>query len=200
MTTYKFPEVKTFPTRDLNQLYPYIKYLAEKLIEEAKKIGITINVTQTYRSTTYQNSLYAEGRTTKGVVVTNCKGGTSPHEFHIAFDICIIENGKAVWSNPDKYNKVGAIGRSLGLIWGGDWDSDGRSDDQDFTDRPHYQFNGGLTDKQIREGHVPTFPAIPIVKPISVTPNKPVIKPTTPTPPPVKTVSGGGNSKSNKEA
>jgi len=99
------------------------------------------------------NSLYAQGRTqaqlnavglshvkaepTKSRV-TKARGGTSEHNATLqgkpasrAFDIAFLVDGKASWADSLPWAKAGAIGRSLGLEWGGDWTS--------FKDRPHFQ-------------------------------------------------------------
>jgi peptidoglycan L-alanyl-D-glutamate endopeptidase CwlK len=62
--------------------------------------------------------------------VTNAKGGYSNHNFGIAFDIGVFENGKYLGNSPS-YRVVGPIGTALGLEWGGNWKT--------FVDLPHYQ-------------------------------------------------------------
>ena len=64
----------TVACRDLNELHPKLKSLAQKLIEECTKQNIPIIVTETYRSVARQDYLYAQGRTRSGSVVTNAKG------------------------------------------------------------------------------------------------------------------------------
>lgn len=140
-----YPKIDKMPSRDLNQLVPKVKELALKLIAECKKQGVPIIITQTYRSSEYQQELYNKGRSTKGSIVTNCKPGQSPHEYRVAFDVAI--------DIPDKLydvkllDKVGLIGEKLGLEWGGHFKS--------FVDKPHFQYYGGLTLKQIKLGKEP---------------------------------------------
>ncbi len=58
----------------------------------------------TYRSNAYQNYLYAQGRTRKGVIVTNARGNSSsPHTIYpsLAIDVVFRKNGKEIWN--DKY-------------------------------------------------------------------------------------------------
>lgn len=133
------------PCRDVNQLYPAVKSKALQLYEACRKAGILITITQTYRSIEYQNELYAKGRTAPGKIVTNCKGGTSPHNYRVAFDICINVKGKAY--DEAMLNKAGEIGKKLGLTWGGDFIK--------IKDRPHFQYYGGLTLGQIKNGRMP---------------------------------------------
>ena len=145
MAIEKFAPVKTFPTRDLDQLIPRVKAKALALIEACKKAKLDITITQTYRSSAYQQELYNKGRSTKGDIVTNCKPGQSPHEFRVAFDFCMSAPGHT-W-DVQMMDKVGAIGERLGLTWGGHFKS--------IIDKPHFQYNGGLTDQQIRMGNIP---------------------------------------------
>lgn len=93
----------------------------------AKKAGITFKVTEGYRSQSRQDTLYAQGRTAPGKVVTKAK--VSKHTSGAAFDVAVLRDGKVTW-DPKDYQKIGAIGRSAGLEWGGDWK---------MIDMPHFQ-------------------------------------------------------------
>lgn len=147
---HKRPKVGVMPSRDLNFLYPTVQKLAKELISECVKVGIPIIITQTGRSEAYQNKLYAIGRTTKGKIVTNCKGKSSPHCWGYAFDFCINIKGKAY--DAELMKKVGKIGMKLGLEWGGSWKS--------FVDMPHFQYSYGYSDRDIRNGKTPLKPII----------------------------------------
>lgn len=126
-----YPVVKTFPTRDLNQLLPQVKVLAVKLIAECKKQGIPIMVTQTYRSAEYQRELYNQGRTTKGKIVTNLNGSKlTAHMKRQAFDVAMNVPGRLY--DTAMLKKVGAIGVKIGLTWGGNFKS--------FVDYPHFEY------------------------------------------------------------
>jgi peptidoglycan L-alanyl-D-glutamate endopeptidase CwlK len=52
-----------------------------------------------------------------------------------------IENLKR-WYQFGGLIKGIAAGLGIPIIWGGDWDNDGRSDDQRFHDLPHFQLVG----------------------------------------------------------
>jgi hypothetical protein len=99
-------------------------------------------ITQTYRSTAYQSELYAQGRTKPGSIVTDCKGGTSPHEFRYAFDICKNVKGHE-YDDSDFFKKCGKVWQDMGGEWGGSWKA---------PDMPHFQFGAGFTDLQLRTG------------------------------------------------
>lgn len=67
---------------------------------------INVFLTCTHRDNAEQNGLYAQGRTVKGSIVTNAKGGQSPHNYKpaFAFDIAFIGlSKKLVWDK--KYFK-----------------------------------------------------------------------------------------------
>jgi peptidoglycan LD-endopeptidase CwlK len=126
-------------SRSLDDLYPPMKEVAEEFLEQCAEIGIEVLIYCTYRSNAEQNKLYAKGRTEKGKIVTNAKGGKSKHNLvdatgkpsSKAFD-CVPRKGAALlWSDLAAYEKMGEIGRGLGLTWGGDWK---------MKDRPHFEW------------------------------------------------------------
>lgn len=142
--------------RDLNLLNSYVKTLTEKLIAECKNQGIEIIVIGTYRSIEEQNELYAQGRTKAGNIVTNARGGYSYHNFGYAFDIAVKKGSNITWDNKE-YDPVGAIGKSLGLEWGGDFKS--------ISDSGHFQYTQGLTTADFREGKRPNVPSVEVTTP-----------------------------------
>ena len=148
-------------SRDINDLRPYVKYLAQKLLDEAHKQGLKVLITSTLRDAEYQAYLYAQGRTRPGQIVTKLKKPAA-HGYGLAFDICQNIVGHE-WDDQF-FNAMGKIGVSVGLEWGGNWKS--------FCDKPHFQFVQGLTNEQIRAGMLPKFPPIPsvIIPPIPTIP------------------------------
>ena len=117
--------IKTIAT-----LLPEVRPSAIKLVEESAAAGIIIKIISGTRTYAEQDALYAKGRTKPGRKVTNAKGGYSNHNFGIAFDVGIFSGANYI-PESSKYNTVGAIGKKLGLEWGGDWKS--------FQDEPHFQ-------------------------------------------------------------
>lgn len=120
--------------RDITQLHPEAQRLALLLVEECKKKGLIIKITDCVRSKAEQDALYAQGRTTKGSIVTNVKYPNSRHNWGDAFDFCRNDGRGAYYDSDGFFKKVGAVGKSLGLEWGGDWTS--------FVDKPHFQLAG----------------------------------------------------------
>lgn len=138
--------------KKLANVHPTIKTKAIELIKRAYSQGIYVLITQGFRSIAEQNELYAQGRTKPGKIVTNAKGGYSYHNFGLAFDI-VIQNADSslCWNTGDKrWKTVGAIGKSLGLEWGGEW--------RKFPDYPHFQLTFGLSLADLRAGKRPPQP------------------------------------------
>ena len=109
---------------------------AQQLIEIAQAEGIEILVTSTLRSFDEQAELFAIGRSKPGEKVTNAEPGKSWHNFGLAFDVVPLVNGKAVFDSPF-WNRIGELGKQVGLTWGGDF--------QSFKDKPHFEFHPNLT-------------------------------------------------------
>lgn len=133
----------------LSKIHPTLADKARQLIAKAHAEGIDLVVTQGLRTIAEQNALYAQGRTAPGKKVTNAKGGSSYHNFGLAFDIAVRkENGDIDWDSTKLYNRVGQLGKSIGLEWGGDFKS--------IKDTPHFQLTFGLTLSQLRAGKRPS--------------------------------------------
>ena len=119
--------------RDITLCHPRLQVLAAKLVEECSKQGLKIAIGETYRTVAEQDALYAQGRTTPGKKVTNAPGSSysSYHQWGTAFDIYRNDGQGAYNEAGNFFGKVGAIGVSLGLEWGGNWTS--------IEDKPHFQ-------------------------------------------------------------
>lgn len=130
-------------SRDINELHPKVKAKAQAFLDECKKAGLNVIIYSTYRDHESQNDLYAQGRTKSGKIVTKAKGGDSFHNWRVAFDAAPVTNGKIDWNNSKLFERMGAIGKKVGLEWGGDWK---------FKDMPHLQFTGGLSIADFKAG------------------------------------------------
>lgn len=120
--------------RDIKQLHPEAQRLAELLVNECAAAGLKIKITDCLRDKAEQDALYAQGRTAPGNIVTNVKYPSSMHNWGIAFDFCRNDGKGAYYDGDGFFKKVGAIGKKLGLEWGGDWKS--------IIDKPHFQLAG----------------------------------------------------------
>ena len=140
--------------RDITLLHPTLQTKISELMELCKNENISIGISETLRTVAEQNELYAKGRTTPGKIVTNAKGSSynSQHQWGIAADFYLktdVDGDGSVsddaFNNSKKYfNKVGALAKSIGLGWGGDWSSP--------VDIPHlYMPDWGNTPKKLKQ-------------------------------------------------
>ena len=143
-------------SRSLDDLHPQVKAMAEELLARCAAAAIPLTVTFTLRSLERQAQLYGQGRTTPGLVVTNARPGYSLHNYGLALDVVPDELLPLPrWGDTPKHRartaelwaQVGAIGKAVGLRWGGEF--------KRLPDRPHFEWSGGLTLAQLREGMLP---------------------------------------------
>lgn len=131
-----------------------------QLVEVVKRIGYAMNelgfhvvVTGGVRTTAEQQALYAKGRTAPGGIVTNADGvakrsNHQPHPdgFGHAVDVTFLQDDgtplvltddKPTW-NEKRYPfaLLGAMAKSQGCVWGGDW--------QSIHDLPHVELPDGV--------------------------------------------------------
>lgn len=139
--------------RDIKALHPQLQEKAAELQKLCKKNGIKIKIGECVRTAAEQDALYAQGRTNKGIIVTNARGinYSSMHQWGVAFDFFldmdVDKDGKTsddAFNNATRlFNKVGKLGQSVGLEWGGGWKSP--------VDMPHFQLpDWGSTAKQLK--------------------------------------------------
>ena len=127
--------------RILTDLAPELQPLAQQFIETCQSAGIHAIIDQTYRSSAEQDADYASGRTAPGNIITNAKGGQSPHNCTLAdgtpasraFDFAIEgDNGILDWDASDLlWQKAISIGESLGLVSGSTFCG--------LVDNPHFE-------------------------------------------------------------
>lgn len=129
--------------RRIAGLHPEVRATAAAFVNRVEQeLGIQLRVTQGYRSIAEQNALYAQGRTAPGDIVTNARGGSSYHNYGLAFDVVEVRpDGSANWDTD--WAAIGRIGESMGLEWGGNWTR--------LVDRPHFQMDFGLSTTQLRQ-------------------------------------------------
>ncbi len=115
-------------SRNLKDLAPHLKAMAERHVAECKIAGIDLLIYCTHRPIKEQDALYKIGRTLPGKKVTNARGGQSKHNNEIlgrpaslAYDCVPCIAGKPQWKDAKLYLKVGQIGEALGLKWAGRW-------------------------------------------------------------------------------
>lgn len=119
-------------SKDISLLHPYLQNIIDKFLKECRKQGFIVGISDTLRTKKEQNNLYAQGRTKPGNIVTWVDYPFSHHNWGIAFDI-YRNDGKGAYNDSDNwFYKVGQIGKSFNLEWGGDWYPQ---------DKPHFQLN-----------------------------------------------------------
>lgn len=137
----------------LTNLNRAVEHGARLLIERSFKENVEIRITHGYRSISFQNDLYAQGRTKPGAIVTSARGGYSYHNYGLAIDFVLRKSGYDITADYDKdgiadWMEVVAQAKLLGFEWGGDWEK--------FIDRPHFQMAFGLSTAELRAGKKPT--------------------------------------------
>jgi peptidoglycan L-alanyl-D-glutamate endopeptidase CwlK len=116
---------------------------ARIFLRKVRTAGIDARLISGTRTYAEQNELFKKGRFgNPGPQVTKARGGQSNHNFGIAWDIGIFQNGKYLGDSP-LYKKAAEAGLADGLEWGGNW--------IDFKDLPHYQLATGLLISEVRE-------------------------------------------------
>jgi peptidoglycan L-alanyl-D-glutamate endopeptidase CwlK len=122
--------------------------LAQKFMRAVGTAGLSAGLqafiicgTRTYAE---QSSIFAQGTTAPGSIVTYARAGQSNHNFGIAWDMGIFDASglyiddqigvapaKRTSAQVDaEYQKLGVFGKGMGLFWGGDWQN---------ADYPHFQ-------------------------------------------------------------
>lgn len=118
-------------SRDTKLLHPELQEICDTFVAECRKQGLIVGISQTWRTKAEQDELYSQGRTKPGSIVTNCKYPYSPHNWGVAFDV-YRNDGKGAYNDSDGwFARCGAVGKKMGLFWGGDFRS--------FVDKPHFE-------------------------------------------------------------
>lgn len=132
----------------LKLLHPAIRYDALDAYSEAVQrtpIGIHPYITETLRTFERSDFLYSLGRTVvnpdgksskkpMGNIVTNAKAGQSYHNFGLAIDFVIWDDGKSSWIVDNNWMIVVECFKRKGFSWGGDFSS--------IKDNPHLEKRG----------------------------------------------------------
>lgn len=138
--------------------------ISQKVIDTITKIenecfppNVLIRIVQGLRTIDEQNDLYAQGRTKPGNIVTKAKGGTSFHNYGLAFDFAIMydkdNNGSfecLSWDTSVDFDKDGIKDwqevvmpfKLLGFTWGGDFKS--------IQDDPHLERTFGYSWRELK--------------------------------------------------
>lgn len=132
---------KTWDTKTdakIQTLHPKLRPIASQFINKVEKdLGKKLRILDGYRTIAEQNALYEKGRTKPGPKVTNAKGGSSYHNYGLAFDAYYMTADGKVDLKTTLKQDVADIGKGLGLDWGGEFKT--------IVDKPHFQLTKGKT-------------------------------------------------------
>lgn len=124
----------------VNKLHPKARAAFKMFIDDAEReLNITLRISQGLRTIAEQNALYAQGRTVKGSIVTNAKGGQSYHNFGLAVDLVQLKDNAVNWSFD--YSQLQPIAARYGIVWGGTFKS--------LIDKPHFELTYGYKPSQL---------------------------------------------------
>jgi hypothetical protein len=105
---------------ELNYLHPIVRDGVIKIEKALNDEGIPFKIFEAYRYPERQADLYAQGRTTSGNIVTYAKPWQSYHQYGLAVDFVLFENGS--WSWDDKtaakkkwWQRMHELGKKYGL-------------------------------------------------------------------------------------
>lgn len=113
--------------RSLNLIYPPFAAAMKEGLVRAACDGLEFRLFETYRSPDRQAELYRQGRTIPGKIVTKAMRWMSWHQYGVAADIALWENGDWSWNFDPA--KVAKYFDGLPVSWGGS------------ADGPHYQWH-----------------------------------------------------------
>ncbi len=117
--------------RGIDRLHPELVPLCREFVRRCREAGLNVHVTETFRTQAEQDAIYAQGRTKPGGIISNAPYPKSPHCWGVAFDFCRNVRGREYDDSDGFFAKCGAVGKELGLTWGGDW--------KRFVDKPHLE-------------------------------------------------------------
>jgi peptidoglycan L-alanyl-D-glutamate endopeptidase CwlK len=119
---------------DTTLAYPPFMRRFEALLDDAMTQSRAYWCVELHRTYARSDTLFAQGRTTPGPIVTNARAGQSAHNFGIAGDLVLDGYMDRAGLQPDyrpaSYDLLGILAPKHGLVWGGSWH---------FKDLPHVQ-------------------------------------------------------------
>ena len=109
----------TVPNSDPARLHPLFREKARELLERLAAESIPFRLFEGFRSPERQQYLYAQGRTRPGPIVTKARPWTSYHQYGLAGDFVLFENGAWSWvasgARARYWRRLQELGKQLGL-------------------------------------------------------------------------------------
>lgn len=119
----------------IKTLHPLIQEKAVLFVLTNQKEGRNVRIYKGYRSPEEQNKEKARGK-------SGVSAWGSYHQYGLAFDFVEIEDGVALWKNPN-WETIAKVGIALGFEWGGYWKS--------LVDKPHLQYTYGYKARDLKK-------------------------------------------------
>lgn len=110
-----------YPIRnsDVLLLHPIFREKARQLLEALSAQAIPFQLFEGFRSPERQQYLYGQGRSRPGPIVTRAQPWTSYHQYGLAADFVLFENGEWSWNatgaNAHRWTTLSSLGKQLGL-------------------------------------------------------------------------------------
>jgi len=139
----------------LNTMHPQMRSAIAGQVSALFQDGHPVVITEGFRSFEEQNRLYAQGRTTRGDIVTHARGGDSYHNYGLACDIVPADrNGSPTWAdrggvNGTTFTTIRGYMRDAGVRTIGDWD------------KPHYEMPIPLRELRRLQRDSDGYPILP---------------------------------------
>lgn len=129
----------------MSGLAPLFRVRVEAVLSDMVAWGFDPWVFETLRTDARQRFLFGFGRTWddgRGVVTRSETALDTWHGYGLAVDII---DRKLLWK-ADRWfwETLGLSAQRHGLVWGADWNANGRSDDEGLVDRPHIQWGAPM--------------------------------------------------------
>lgn len=107
------------PNRDFTLLHPRVRTAATRVLQQLNAADIPFKAFEAWRSPARQNFLYAQGRTRPGNKVTFVEAWGSYHQYGLAVDFVLFENGQWSWDDSGPraawWKQLHTFGRAEGL-------------------------------------------------------------------------------------
>lgn len=127
--------------RSMDVLAPQFRALVDEVLAGMRADGHDPIVIETLRTHERQAFLYGFGRDYddgRGIVTHSQDASETWHGYGLAVDIISATHR---WNaSAGFWTSLGTHARRAGLLWGADWNNNGRTDDERFLDRPHIQW------------------------------------------------------------
>ena len=104
---------------DLACLHPVLRHKVLDLLSRLSAESVPFRLFEGFRSPERQQYLYAQGRTRPGRIITKAPPWTSYHQYGLAGDFVLYENGTWTWETGGAkaryWRRLQEIGKQLGL-------------------------------------------------------------------------------------